>query len=254
MVKTSISARSPLSPTPSKRNDFIWWQSLLLAIGLYFVILVGSAIALGLVLGFGLGSPRDFRTLSWAVLFAQVFAYASGFGILLPLLPKLAHRSLRELGLRFPTMMDVVWGIAGAVAMVLVVAAAGLIQEKVFHLKADQVAVQWLRATRGPLLAGFAILACIITPPFEELVFRGFIFNALRRYMAPWGAVVISAIFFGAAHMQPGNAGAVVPLAAGGVVLATVYYRTGSLAASMVTHAVFNAATFFAVAVLHQTN
>ena len=43
-----------------------------------------------------------------------------------------------------------------------------------------------------------------------------------------------------------------IPLAVGGVVLALVYYRSGSLIASMLTHGLFNAATFVAVTVFHQ--
>jgi membrane protease YdiL (CAAX protease family) len=54
-------------------------------------------------------------------------------------------------------------------------------------------------------------------------------------------------------HYQPGNAGALAPLAAGGVVLALVYYFSRSLVASMITHATFNACTVVVVLALHQT-
>ncbi len=173
--------------------------------------------------------------------------------VIAAVLPALAQRPLRELGLRAPRLSDLAWGTGGVVAMIAAVALAASLQERFVHFKADQVQVQWLRAAHGPLLAGFAFLACVAAPFFEETVFRGFIFNALLRYLTPWGAVVISALVFGLFHLlEPGNSGAVFPLAAGGVVLALVYYRSGSLVASMLTHALFNAATFVAVSVFHQ--
>jgi len=73
------------------------------------------------------------------------------------------------------------------------------------------------------------------------------------RYAPPWLAALFSAILFGFAHWQPGNAGAIAPLAAGGIALATVYYRSGSLVASMLTHSLFNTFTVVAVLVFHQT-
>jgi hypothetical protein len=252
VVKTSISARSPLSPTRSPRNGFVWWQSLLLLVLLFFEINIVAAFVFGLALGFGYASMRDLQTFSWPVLIGQLAGYAVALATIAWLLPPIAQRSLSALGLRAPRFADLLWAVPGAIAMTLAVALAAWLEGSLLHLRSDEVQVHWLRTTHGPLLAGFAFLACIAAPFFEELIFRGFVFNALLRYMAAWGAVVISAILFGFAHWQPGNEGAVIPLAAGGVVLALVYYRSGSLAASMLTHALFNSATFFAVTVLHQ--
>ena len=252
MVKTSISARSPLSPTRSPRNGFVWWQSLLLLLLLFLAVNVPPAFVLGISLGLGLASVRDFSMFSWPVLIGQLAGYAVALATIAGLLPAIAHRSLTALGLRRPRVADVLWAIGGAIAMALAVALAAALEERLLHLRSDEVQVRWLAATHGPLLAGFAFLACIAAPFFEELVFRGFVFNALARYMAPWGAVVISALVFGFAHYMPGNEGAVLPLAAGGIVLALVYYYSEALPASMLTHALFNAATFFAVIVLHQ--
>ncbi len=253
MVKSSISARSPLSPTLWPREAFTWWKSLLFAVLVFTMVLVTVTFAFGVALGFGLATMKELQTLSWPLLFAQLFSYAAVLAVIAAVLPALAQRPLRELGLRAPRLSDLAWGTGGVVAMIAAVALAASLQERFVHFKADQVQVQWLRAAHGPLLAGFAFLACVAAPFFEETVFRGFIFNALLRYLTPWGAVVISALVFGLFHLlEPGNSGAVFPLAAGGVVLALVYYRSGSLVASMLTHALFNAATFVAVSVFHQ--
>jgi membrane protease YdiL (CAAX protease family) len=250
--KTSTSDRLPLSPTRSPKDGFVWWQSLLLALLLFFALLIPSVIALTVLIVGGWAHQRDLTTFSWPVVIGQFVAYASGLAVLLPLLPWLAHSPWRALGLRRPRWSDVGYGIGGAIVMVLATIATGVVQEALFHLKADEVQVQWLRATHGPLVGTFVAAACVFAPFFEELTFRGFVFNAFRRYMPLGVAVVLSALVFGFSHWQPGNAGAIAPLAAGGIVLALVYARTGSLVASMLTHAAFNLVTVVLVLVFHQ--
>lgn len=252
MVKTSTSARSPLSPTLWPPDAFRWWFSLGFGFLLAAATFIPATIFLALLLALRMATLHDFRTLSWPIVAGQLVAYAVSLLIFIALLPPLARRSLTDLGLRMPRASDLAWGVGGAIAMIVIASATGAVQDAIFHLKPDEVQVQWLRDARGSLIAGFIFLACIAAPFFEELTFRGFVFNALLRYMPAPLAVVISALLFGCAHYQPGNAGALLPLAAGGVVLATVYYRSGSLVASMITHAIFNASTVVLVVGFHQ--
>ena len=205
---------------------------------------------------FGATTPAQLRSVSalTAVQFwDEMFAYAVTLAVLIAALPALARRSLPSLGLRAPRLRDAAWGLGGAVAMIGVAILTGALQDAIFHLKPDEVQVQLLRATRGAMVAAFAFLAVVAAPFLEEILFRGLVFNALLRYVPAWLAVPLSAGVFALAHAQPGNAGALAPLAMGGVVLAMVYYRTGSLAASMITHGAFNFFTVFVVTVLHQT-
>jgi membrane protease YdiL (CAAX protease family) len=253
VVKTSTSARSPLSPTLWPPDAFRWWRSLGFAGGLFVAAILPAVLALATMLLFGVATLQDLRTFSWPAIASQFISYAAQLVVIVAFLPRVAARPLQALGLRAPRASDLAWGIGGAVAMVLAATVAAALQETVFHLKADEVQVQMLRATHGSALAGFVILACIAAPFFEELIFRGFVFNALLRYMPVSAAVIASALVFGGIHWQPGNAGALVPLMAGGAVLALVYYRSGSLIASMITHACFNLFTVVLVLVFHQT-
>jgi membrane protease YdiL (CAAX protease family) len=252
VVKTSTSARSPLSPALYSPDAFPWYWSVAVALATLFVSLVSATFFLALLIVFRLATIAQLKTLSWPVILAQLFSYAVTLAVLYAVLPSLAKRSLRALGLRAPRLSDLAWGIVGAAAMLLFASLTGALQDAAFHVKPDEVQVHWLRDARGSLVAGFVFLACITAPLYEESIFRGFIFNAILRYSAPWVAVVLSACIFGLAHYQQGNAGALAPLAAGGVVLAAVYYRTGSLVASMTTHALFNVFTVVAVVGFHQ--
>ena len=252
MEKTSTSAPSPLSPTRSPKHGFTWWIALLFAVLVLLALFIPSTFVLVALMIGGKLAPPDLHTLSWQLILAQMVGYVAALAAILPLLPKLAERSWRALGLRPPGWRDLAFAIGGAIVMFLAVAATGALQEAVFHLKPDEVQVQWFRAVRGSLALIAVVFACVAAPFVEELLFRGFLFNALLRYLPAWLAVVLSAIAFGGSHFQPGNAGAIAPLAAGGAVLALVYYRSGSLVASMLTHAIFNSVTVVAILVFHQ--
>jgi membrane protease YdiL (CAAX protease family) len=254
VVKTSTSERLPPSPTRSPDAGFIWWQSLLFGVLLVGAMFVPATVVLAFLIVGGWVHLQDLQSpTSWALLLvAQSVAYAATVAVIVTILPALAQRSLRALGLRAPRPRDLGYALAGAVAMVVLTAATGAAQDALFHLKPDEVQVHMLRAARGPMIAVFVFFACGAGPFVEELTFRGFVFNAFRRYLPVWAAVLLSATLFGFAHWQPGNAGAILPLAAAGVVLAVVYYRSRSLVTSMLTHAAFNAVTVVLVLVFHQ--
>ena len=77
-----------------------------------------------------------------------------------------------------------------------------------------------------------------ITPFSEELFFRGFVFRGLIPKVGPYGAMMISAAIFSGFHL---SLGALIPIFITGVLLAWLYWRTGSLWASVGTHAGQNA-------------
>jgi membrane protease YdiL (CAAX protease family) len=86
-------------------------------------------------------------------------------------------------------------------------------------------------------VAMFALVAIVVAPLFEEILFRGFLFRGLSNSFGwVWGAV-LSAAVFGAAHLQ---LDVFLPLAALGFILAWAYHRTGSLWTNITMHALFN--------------
>lgn len=86
-------------------------------------------------------------------------------------------------------------------------------------------------------LAIIVVLICAVVPLTEELFFRGFAFGAMRARWRRPAAILISAAFFAAAHLQVIH---FLPILALGVILAYVYDQTGSLVAPVVVHAVNN--------------
>jgi membrane protease YdiL (CAAX protease family) len=252
VVKISTSPPSPLSPKRWPADSFRWYWSLGFALLVVGTLVVATPLGAACLMLFG-AHPHDFRNpLSWPTLTAELVGISVALAAVVALLPLLAQRSLRDLGLRAPRWSDLGWGLGGAVAMVVVAGLVGALQEHVFHLKADEVQVHLLRAARGAEVPGFVFFACVAAPVFEELLFRGFLFNALLRYLPLWAALVLCGALFGMAHNQQGNLGALIPLAAVGMVLAAIYYRSGSLVAAMLAHAFFNTLTVVTVLVFHQ--
>lgn len=97
---------------------------------------------------------------------------------------------------------------------------------------------------RGYVIA-LLVLAVVVAPLVEEVVFRGLLLRGLMSSMQPWAAVAVQAVLFGAAHVAPergwGNVGLALVLAAVGAVFGAVAVRTRRLAPSMIAHAMVNA-------------
>ena len=76
----------------------------------------------------------------------------------------------------------------------------------------------------------------ILAPIFEEIIFRKFVINALRRY-GEVTAILLSAMIFGLAH---GNFTQCFYTFGLGLVLGVLYCRTGNLITSILPHMVLN--------------
>jgi uncharacterized protein len=72
----------------------------------------------------------------------------------------------------------------------------------------------------------------------EEILYRGFALNLLRRTKAAWMAILITGIIFGFYHLRLSQ---VIPLATIGILLGWITVKSGSLIPAMVAHFVNNA-------------
>lgn len=90
---------------------------------------------------------------------------------------------------------------------------------------------------------GLTLVAVLVAPFTEEIVFRGFLQTAIRRsgvIQSRWGIILSVAALFALVH---GNVAyqALPGLFVLGIGLGYVYERTGSLWTSIIIHAIFNA-------------
>ena len=77
----------------------------------------------------------------------------------------------------------------------------------------------------------------IVTPIVEELMFRGYILDAINRKHGDWTAIIWSSILFGLIHIDPFVVGQAFM---GGIIYGWIRVRTGSLLPSIAGHMMWN--------------
>jgi membrane protease YdiL (CAAX protease family) len=83
------------------------------------------------------------------------------------------------------------------------------------------------------------VAVALVAPLLEELLFRGLLQNSLAHKMPIWGAIAVSALVFGAMHM---DLYALPPLILMGAIFGLIYHLTDSLRVTILLHMINNAA------------
>jgi hypothetical protein len=246
---------SPPSPTNWAPDAFPAGRSLLFAIGaVFFSLAPGVAYAVFGVLAGRINPHNPAAIAGIDLIYAQLFTYAVLLPYLLYFLPRVAQRSLGELGVRAPGAREVGIGLIGVVAMFVAVNGMSAGISALTHIHDTEAAVALLAQMKTPfekLL--FVAVAAILAPIIEELAFRAFLFNAFSRYMSISAAALSSAILFGLVHASSAQQllTVSVPLCFGGLVLAAVYRISRCYWSNVISHAIFNSISLVAVFVFH---
>ena len=104
-----------------------------------------------------------------------------------------------------------------------------------------QEMVKVLQQASDPAVLGLtAVVAVVGAPISEEVIFRGYIYPAVKRLGGMWFSVLFSAVLFAAVHL---NLHALLPLFVLGIILAVSYEMSGSLWMPIAIHLVFNGST-----------
>tara|TARA_R110002096_G_scaffold4501_49_gene21374 strand:+ start:889 stop:1683 length:795 start_codon:yes stop_codon:yes gene_type:complete len=196
-------------------------------------------IALGMIVIFYIKGTTAFSA-SWLTLLAPILVLIH----LGPIrsLPLLEHFGLdRKLDRPFLVRRILpMFGIVTAVTLLTMYLWQLWLTDLVGELPA-QPGIQMLRDNPknvGIWLALF-IQACIFAPIAEEVLFRGFLYPVLKRFVQPFAAAVVVAGIFAIAH--PVNAASLAPLFVLGILLVICYEWTGTLWAPILVHFGFNA-------------
>lgn len=234
------------------------WLSGLTTVGALIIGLVPAIVYLIVMAVMGQFNPAtSLHTNINILLVSQTLTYFPTAIFLAFSLPLLARVSLKELGLRRPTLRGLAIGASGAFAMVIVVDTMANILGHVGpkSIETSVALLQELR-TSGDKVC-YILISIVLAPMVEELCFRVFLFNALSKYMTVAAAAVISGICFGLIHVIGSPAQQLVtvaiPLTLGGIILATVYHTSRNYWASVVSHGLFNAVSTFSILFFHAT-
>jgi len=88
------------------------------------------------------------------------------------------------------------------------------------------------------------LMAVVVAPVAEELIFRGYLYPVGKRYFGPFPAMVATSLLFAVLHGHLASIPALFTLA---MCLGLAYEKTGTLLVPMIMHAVFNAVSVTAI-------
>jgi membrane protease YdiL (CAAX protease family) len=124
--------------------------------------------------------------------------------------------------------------------MMILAAMAGDPQDAVGH-----VMLTVMQEASGPELLALVLLAVVVAPVTEELLYRGLLQTVLLRALGRrrrWLVIVAASLPFAVIHLSAVTAWMLPSLFVFGLVLGWLYERTGSLWPPILVHAGFNAA------------
>jgi uncharacterized protein len=235
--------RPPSEPQRSPDTSWPPWSALLALVGGLVLAAIGAFVVdlPALALGVKLTSSHTPPGLTIADTVVQDFAFV----LAAVYCARLGGRVVRswQFGLRPPT---VGWGTASAFVVLLIVVfiVLSVIWSEVLNPSKEKLLEQ-LGTNEGALLLVLSAgLTCVIAPICEEVLFRGYIFTALRNWRGTLPAALITGVLFGGVHAGSAPALDLIPLAGLGFGLCLLYRYTGSLYPPIVAHALNNSLAF----------
>ena len=129
-----------------------------------------------------------------------------------------------------------------------VVLGANVVVRSFFHLPRTQDLFVFGHHPRQVLL--MLGLALVVAPLGEEILFRGFFLQGLTRRWGFWPAAIVTSAVFALAHLLPYL---YVPVFIMGLAFAWLFWRTGSLWASIAAHATMNLTSLVVAALFYGT-
>ena len=124
-----------------------------------------------------------------------------------------------------------------------------LVQAMVYGLSGGEMqpqdVVQFLQNAESPRdRLAVMVMAIVIAPVAEEVIFRGYLYPVGKRYIGPFASLAGTSLLFAALHGHVASLPALFTLAA---CLGLAYEKSGTLLVPMVMHAVFNAVSVAAI-------
>lgn len=152
-----------------------------------------------------------------------------GFGLRLRALP-------RDLGAAFVNLFAVWPLVLGAIMVTTLI--AQWVWGQNFEMPQHEALKEMAQDPAVTLRILLVVLAVVVAPLTEEMIFRGLFQTMLRSYLGqPWPAIVVTSVLFAMVHGDLAHWPALFVLALG---LGYAYEKSGSLFRPIFMHALFN--------------
>lgn len=174
-----------------------------------------------------------------------IYMITISFVIGAPWLIKKQKTSLKDLGLdNLPSWLDILLAPAGFVVYIVLSSLLIMLATSLFSgfdaKQIQEIGFNNLNSQFEYILA-FVVLV-VAVPVAEEILFRGFLFGKLKKFVPVWVAVLVTSVLFGALH---GSWNVAIDTIALSVVLCVLRQTTGSLWPSILLHMTKNGIAFY---------
>ena len=148
-----------------------------------------------------------------------------------------------DYGIRF-SVRDL-WGVPIGIASQLILVNVVMLPlrlafpERFSVEEVERRARELVESTQGLWWLAIIFVVVIGAPAVEELVYRGFIQGSLQQRIAPFAALVLTAVWFTVVHLQPVEFPGLLAFA---LVLGWCRLKTGNIGMAWVAHVAFNVA------------
>jgi membrane protease YdiL (CAAX protease family) len=168
----------------------------------------------------------------------------------------MSGRGLGFVRARVPTLRDLLWTLAGFIAIVVLLVVVGIAAQVIAaatNVETAQNSVTQVAQEDPAVLLLLIPAAFLVIGPAEELLFRGIIQGRLRQVFGPVSAIGIASLVFGFAHATAltggsgGIASFLIPLTALSllsVVFGVTYEKTDNLVVPALIHGAYDAFLF----------
>lgn len=225
-----------------------WWVLLVIPAWVFVGFFVAQLIMMGLVwLLVALNVPLESynQVVLNTSLSAFLYLIASVIVIGLPWLIKKRSTSQADIGLtRLPSWTDILITPAGLVVYLILSSLLILLATRVLSWvdinQVQDIGFKQLNQRYEYILAFSSLV--VIAPIAEEILFRGYLYGKLRKFVPIWVAIITTSLLFGFVH---GAWNLAIDTFALSVVLCLLRESTGNIWASILLHMTKNGIAFY---------
>jgi membrane protease YdiL (CAAX protease family) len=240
LLTTSL-GRESLARSKPRRNCMTPATPILL----FLAWLLGGGLLLSLTLQI-MGNAAPWQKAFWGQLASSIGSL--GIVVIILILARLDFaRGLKGLGLRLRTApkdlglafltLLAVWPLVLA-AMSLTILVTRELSGHEYQVPQHEALKMMTEYPARPLQVLLVVMAVVVAPIVEEMLFRGLFQTTIRSYLQrPWPAIVLTSILFASVHPYASHWPSLFVLALG---LGYSYEKSGSLLRSIFMHALFN--------------